>query len=70
MGVLKAMTIISKIKAREARGFIEKLCEKYSFFLKYHLLHKENLIVYLLCHITYVTSFNKCSDPGVKLSDL
>ena len=35
-------------------------CEIYSFFLKYHLLHQVNVLSHLLCHVTYVTAFNKC----------
>ena len=31
------------------------------FFLKYHPLHQVNVLVHL-CHITYVTTVNKCSD--------
>ena len=30
------------------------------FFLKYHLLHQVNVLAHLLCHVTYVTAFNKC----------
>ena len=33
---------------------------------KYHPLHPVNVLTHLLCHVTYVTAFNKCSDLVVK----
>ena len=36
-----------------------KTCKLYSFFLKYHFLHQVNVLAHLLCHVTYVTAFNK-----------
>ena len=71
MGLLSAMTIIPKIKAPDAKRFIGKHV-KNSIFLKYHLLHQENSLAHLLCHVTYinVTYFNKCSDPDDKLANL
>ena len=36
-----------------------------SFFLKYHPLHQNNVLAYVLCHVTYVTVFIKCSDLDV-----
>ena len=49
-----------------------KICAKYSEFFpeKYHLLYQDNFLAHLLCHATYVTSFNMRSDPGVKFADL
>ena len=38
----------------------------HSFFLKYHILHQVSLLAHLLCHVTYVTAFNKCFIHGVK----
>ena len=69
MGLLPAMPIIPKTKAPEAKIY-GKTCEIYSFSLKYHLKHQDNLFTYLLFHVTYVTVFNKCSDPGVKFANL
>ena len=31
-------------------------------FLKYYLLHQVNALVHLLCHVTHVTTLNRCSD--------
>ena len=31
------------------------------FFLKYHPLHQINVLAHVLCHVTYVAAFNKCS---------
>ena len=45
-----------------------KTCEKL-YFLKYHLF-QENFLAQSLCHVTYVTYFNKCSDPDVKLANV
>ena len=55
MGLLVAMTILSKIKAPEATDLYRKTCEKCqnSFFFL-HLLHQDNFIAYLLCHVTYI----------------
>ena len=36
------------------------------FILKYHLLHQVNVLAHLLCHVTYVTTFNKCFNSYVK----
>ena len=69
MSLLSAMTIIPKIKAPEARDLQENM-RKCSFCMKYHLLHQDNFLAHLLCHVTYVTVFNKCSDSGVKLANL
>ena len=44
--------------------------KKVSFFLKCDILHEDNFVAHLLCHVTYVTYFNKCSDPDVKLANL
>ena len=33
---------------------------------KYHLLHQVNVLAHLLCHVTYVTAFNKCFNLVVK----
>ena len=35
-----------------------------------HLLQQDNFLAHLLCHVTFVTDFNKCSGPGVKLANL
>ena len=64
MSLLSAMTIFSKINATEA-GDLTKV-----FFMKYYLLHQDNFLAHLLCHVTFVTAFNKCSDPDVKLANL
>ena len=40
---------------------------KNSIFLKYHLLHQDNFLAHLLCHVPYFTYFNKWSDPDIKL---
>ena len=49
---------------------IETLARKHAkyihFFLKYHLLHQVNVLAHLLCHVTYVTAFNKCFNLVVK----
>ena len=36
------------------------------FSLKYHPLHQVNVIANVVCNVTYVTAFNKCSDFVVK----
>ena len=46
-----------------------KTCEK-CIFLKYHLVHQDNFLAHMLCLVTYVTYFNKCSGPDVKLANL
>ena len=29
-----------------------------------------NFLAHLLCHVTYITYFNKCSEPDVKLANV
>ena len=55
MGSLSKMTTIPKINAPEARD--SYVC-RIAFFLKYHLLHQDNFLSYLLCLVTYVTAFS------------
>ena len=38
-------------------------------FYKYHLLHQDNVLAHLLCHVTYVTTFDKYSDLVFELAD-
>ena len=66
MGLISAMTIIPNFKA--GKRFIGKHV-KIVFFLKYHLLHEDNFLAHLW-HVTYVISFNMCSDLGAKLANL
>ena len=33
---------------------------------EYHLLHQVNALAHLLCHVTYVTTFDKCFNLVVK----
>ena len=37
------------------------------FFISYF---QDNFLARPLCHVTYVTYFNKCSDPYVKLANV
>ena len=60
-----AHCIISKIKAP-----LGNTVKHFFLCLKNHLLHKDNFLAHLSCHVTYFTSFSKCSDPNVKLADL
>ena len=64
MGLVSAMTISPNNKALLAGSLLKK-CEKI-LFLKFHLLHQDNFLTPLICHVTYVTAFNKCVNPGVK----
>ena len=34
------------------------------------LLHQNNFLAHLLCHVTYITTFNKCSDLDLNPADL
>ena len=43
---------------------------KIVFFLKNHLLHQDNFHALLLCHVTFVSYFNKCPNPDAKLANL
>ena len=70
MCLLSAMTVISKTKAPEARDYIIGKQVKNGIFLKYHLLLPRKFSSSSLCHVTYVTYFNKCSDPDVKLANV
>ena len=71
IGLLSAIPIIPKIKALETRELEKKHVENIRvFFLKYNFLHQNNLLTHLLCHLTYVTAFNKCSGPRVQLANL
>ena len=63
------MTIISKVRAPEARYLYENI-KMFIIFLKNHLLHQDTFLAHLLCYVTYVTSFNTCSYPGVNLVDI
>ena len=47
-----------------------KTYDKVVFYLKYHLLHQDNFLAHLLCHVTYDTSFNKSYDHDLKLAIL
>ena len=42
----------------------------FHFFPEIYPLTSRQYPADLLCHVAYVTSFNKCSDLGVKLSDV
>ena len=65
MGLLSVMTVITKTKVPEAKHV------KNGIFLKYHLLlPRKFFVAHSLCHVTYVTYFNKCSDPDVKLANV
>ena len=69
MCLLEAMTKILKIKSLKRLEIYRPTCEK-SLLLKYHLLQHDNFLAHLLCQVTYVIYFNKCSDPDVKLANL
>ena len=40
------------------------------FFLTIISYFQDNFFAHLLCHVTYFTYFNKCSEPDVKLSNV
>ena len=44
--------------------------KKSVFFLNINPYFQENFVVHSLCHVTYVTYLNKCSDPDVKLANV
>ena len=69
MSLLSTISIISKIKNQRLKIY-RKICGKYSFFSEISYFTSRQFFAYLLCHVTYITSFNDCSDPGVKLADL
>ena len=37
--------------------------------MNYHLSHQVNVLAHLLCHVTYVTTFNKCFNLVVKTAN-
>ena len=43
---------------------------KNGIFLNIISYFQENFLAHSLCHVTYVTYFNKCSDPDVKLANV
>ena len=57
--------LILKNKAPEARD-IGNYAKIFILLLKYPLLHQANVLVHLLCHVTYVTAFNTCFALVVK----
>ena len=63
MGLLSAMTIITKTK-------INRNHVKILFFLNIISYFQDNFLAHSLCHVTYVTYFNVCSDPDVKLANV
>ena len=40
------------------------------FFLNIISYFQDNFLTHSLYHVTYVTYFNKCSDPDVKLANV
>ena len=66
------MIIMSKIEAPVARYLYEGKHVEINiiFFSEITFLHQNYFLAQLLCHVTYITSLNKCSDPGVKLASL
>ena len=50
-----------RFRQQRLETLARETCEIYiHFILKYHLLHQVNVLAHLLCHVTYVTTFNKC----------
>ena len=71
MGLLYAIAIIIKIKAPDSTDLLENM-QKIIIFSFWNIISyvKTISLAHLLCHVTYVKAFNKCSDPGVKLANL
>ena len=60
---------LSLLRLRQQRLEINrKTCEKWYFFWNIISYFQENFLAHSLCHVTYVTYLNKCSDPDVKLA--
>ena len=70
INLLSAIPIIPKVKAPETRELEKSMWKIFIFFMKYNVLNQNNLLTHLLCHETYVTAFNKCSDSCLKLPSL
>ena len=68
MGLLSAMTIITKTKAPER--LIGKHVQNSIFSEISSLTSKKSFLAHSLCHVIYVTYFNKCSDPDVKFANV